>query len=82
MDGPRVRVFVAEGCHLCETAAAVVERVCGEVGERFVLVGIDGDPELEARYRERIPVVEVDGQDAFTFFVPPDGLARVLAATH
>ena len=44
-------------------------------------VAIDGDPELERRYRTRIPVVEIDGEDAFVHFVHPDGLRRRLAAS-
>ena len=32
-------------------------------------VDIGGDPELEARYRELLPVVEIDGERAFTYFV-------------
>jgi hypothetical protein len=42
-------------------------------------VSIDGDPDLEARYRELIPVVEIDGERAFVYFVPPDALRRRLA---
>ena len=42
---------------------------------------IGGDTELEARYREWLPVVEVDGERAFVYFVPPDGLRRRLART-
>ena len=42
-------------------------------------IDITGDEELERRYRERIPVVLVDGEEAFTFFVHPDGLRRRLA---
>jgi hypothetical protein len=49
-----------------------------EAGFELELVEIDGDPELESRYRERIPVVEIDGDTAFTYFVDPDALrARV-----
>jgi len=40
---------------------------------------IDGEPELEARYRELIPVVEVDGEQAFVYFVQPDALRRRVA---
>ena len=43
-------------------------------------VDISGDPELERRYRERIPVVTVGGEEAFTYFVHPDGLRRRLGA--
>jgi hypothetical protein len=42
-------------------------------------VDISGDEELEARYRELIPVVEVGGEQAFTYFVHPDALRRRLA---
>jgi hypothetical protein len=43
-----------------------------------VEVGIDGDPELEARYRELLPVVEIDGQQAFVYFVPTEALRQKL----
>jgi Glutaredoxin-like domain (DUF836) len=43
-------------------------------------VDIGGDPELERAYRERIPVVAVDGEEAFTYFVQPDALRRRLGA--
>ena len=47
----------------------------------FVLEEIDisGRPELEARYREWLPVVEIDGERAFTYYVHPDGFRRKLA---
>jgi hypothetical protein len=56
----------------------VVEQVCG--GDGFELVEIDGDVELEAAYRVSIPVVEIDGERAFTYFVQPDALRRRLEA--
>jgi hypothetical protein len=42
-------------------------------------VDITGDAELERRYREWLPVVEIDGERAFTYFVQPDALRRKLA---
>ena len=53
-----------------------------ELGFELREVAIDGDPELEARYRELIPVVEIDGVQAFVYFVPPDALRRKLAQTR
>ena len=49
--------------------------------EEFELeeVDISGDSELEASYREWLPVVEIDGERAFSYFVPPDALRRKLA---
>jgi hypothetical protein len=46
----------------------------------FEEVDIGGDPELEARYREWLPVVEVDGRRAFVYYVDPQALRRKLAA--
>jgi hypothetical protein len=42
-------------------------------------VDISGDARLEERYRELLPVVEIDGERAFTYFVQPDSLRRKLA---
>jgi Glutaredoxin-like domain (DUF836) len=44
-------------------------------------VAIDGDPQLEARFRELIPVVEIDGRQEFVYFVDPAALRRKLAQT-
>jgi len=46
----------------------------------FDEVDIGGDPELEARYREWLPVVEIDGARAFVYFVDPDAFRRKVGA--
>ena len=48
----------------------------------FERVDIGGDPELEAAYRESIPLVEIDGERAFTYFVPPEALRQRLKASR
>ena len=73
-----VTLYRADGCHLCESAQRVVAQVRSEIPFALEEIDIAGDPELEARYRERIPVVAVDGEEAFTYFVHPDGLRRRL----
>jgi glutaredoxin len=77
---PRVSFFKAQGCHLCERALRVVEEVRAEREFELDVVEIDGDPELEARYREWLPVVEIDGRRAFVYHVLPDALRRRLDA--
>ena len=51
-----------------------------ESGEPFDEVDIGGEQELEAAYREWLPVVEIDGERAFVYFVDPAALRRKLAA--
>jgi glutaredoxin len=58
---PRVTLYSRPGCHLCEDALAVIERVCAELGEHWAEVDITTDEELERRFREEIPVTFVDG---------------------
>ena len=75
-----VVLYSARGCHLCERARATLLEVRAELPFRLSEVDITGDPELEARYRELLPVVEIDGRRAFVYHVPPDALRRALGA--
>jgi glutaredoxin len=57
--------YTSPGCGLCERARGVLDAV----GEPYDLVDIAGDAELEAVYREWLPVVEIDGKRAFVYYV-------------
>ena len=76
-----VTIYLAHGCHLCESAHGRKHPLREEIPFRLIEVEIDDDPDLERTYRERIPVVAVDGEEAFTYFVHPDGLRRRLLST-
>jgi hypothetical protein len=75
----RVVVYHAAECGLCERALEVVSEARAELGFSLELVDIGGDDALEARYRSLLPVVEIDGRQAFTYFVDPDALRERLA---
>ena len=64
-----VRVYSAAGCHLCEVAKDILVREREARGFDLVEVDITGDDDLEAAYREQIPVVFVAGRKAFKFHV-------------
>jgi glutaredoxin-like protein DUF836 len=70
----RVVVYKAEGCHLCDRALEVVAEVRKDAPFELTVVDIGGDAGLEARYRELLPVVEIDGERAFAYFVSPQAL--------
>ena len=78
----RVTVFHAAGCHLCERALAQVRALRDELGFALEEVAIDGDAELEARYREWLPVVEINGERVFTYHVHEDAFRRRLVAAQ
>ena len=74
-----VVVYHADGCHLCERALEQVRALRDELGFDLRETAIDGDPELEAVYREWIPVVEIDGRRRFTYSVQLDAFRRAVA---
>jgi hypothetical protein len=77
-----VVVYHAEGCHLCERALSQVRALRDELGFELDEVSIDGDAELEARYREWLPVVEIDGERVFTYHVHEEAFRRRLATAQ
>jgi hypothetical protein len=58
----RVTLYSKPGCHLCDDARVVIERVCADLGESYDEVSILDDPALLDRYAEEIPVTLVDGK--------------------
>ena len=78
--GPRVVLYHAAGCHLCERARTTLLSLRDELGFELEEVEINDDPELERRYRELIPVVELDGERICTYYVQPDPFRRRFAA--
>lgn len=73
-----VVLFVADGCGLCRDACETVASVCGELDTPFEVSSIDGDDELERRYRVSLPVVEINGVRRFEFFVDEHDLRRAI----
>jgi glutaredoxin len=68
----RLVMYSRPGCHLCDDARAVLLRV----GEPFEEIDIDSDDELFKRYLERIPVIALDGEELYDFFVDEQDLRR------
>ena len=75
----KVVLYHAQGCHLCERALRVLHEIQQEIAFDFEEIDIDQDPALEARYREWLPVVEINGERAFVYYVDSAALRRKLA---
>jgi glutaredoxin len=70
-----VVLYGRPGCCLCAEAREVVMRVQAERPFELEERDIDGDESLLRAYLERIPVVTIDGVEAFELFVDPTELA-------
>jgi len=76
----RVTLYSKPGCHLCDDARAVIERVCTDLGESYVEISILDDASLMARYGEEIPVTLVDGAQHDFWRVSEERLRAALSA--
>jgi glutaredoxin len=74
----RVVLYTRAGCCLCEQARQVLERVRGKHPFTLAERDIEQNDELLRQYLERIPVVEINGREAFELFVEESELARLL----
>ena len=66
------------GCHLCHEARDTVKRALLERDFALDEVDITLDPAQFARFGERIPVLELDGEILFEFVVDEDLLQQRL----
>ena len=77
-----VTLYGRPGCHLCDGARAVLLALRQRVPFELHEVDIESDDDLFKRYLERIPVVTLDGEELFDFFVDESELRRRLAYTE
>lgn len=76
----KLTLYGKAGCHLCEEASKVVRDV--QMRHPFDLEEIDitRDPRLFALYKERIPVIAIDGQETLELVIESTELERALAS--
>jgi glutaredoxin len=72
----RLVLYSRPGCHLCDDARVVIERV----GAPYSEIDITTDDALHAAYLERIPVVVLDGIELFEYFVDEGRLRERLGS--
>jgi glutaredoxin len=76
----RLTLYGKPGCHLCEEARAVVDQVGQQHPFELEEVDITRDPSLESLYRERIPVIAIDGKEMLELVIEATELERCLAS--
>lgn len=72
----RVEMYSRPGCHLCDVAKEVIERVRLRFPFSLRVINIETDPDLEKTYGEQIPVVFINGNKAFKYHVDETELER------
>jgi glutaredoxin len=75
----RVEIYGKRDCRLCDDAKATLIRVRREVPFELDEIDIESTPELYESYKERIPLILINGHPAFKFRIDEDALRRRLA---
>ena len=76
-----VTLYSKPDCHLCEDALVLLRALQPELGFELRERDITTDEQLHRAYFERIPVVELDGEELFEYFVEEPVLRARLAGT-
>lgn len=70
-----IDLYGRPGCHLCDDARAQLLALQAQYGFTLNEIDIEADDDLHKRYLERIPVIVLDGEHLFDFFVD-EGVLR------
>jgi glutaredoxin len=75
----RVIIYSRPGCHLCEEAKQTIESA--QCANKYTLeeIDIESDPALLRRFQYEIPVITINGEEAFRHRVTADEFRRRLA---
>jgi len=78
--GRRLKLYVRQGCHLCEDMQDRLRALDSELGLGLEVVDIDRDPELQALYHTRVPVLATLEGEICEYFLDEVALRRWVAA--
>ncbi len=64
-----LEILTKRDCCLCDEAKIIVDRVLEDYAARLIVTDIESDADLFERYKERIPVLKINGEESFVFKV-------------
>ena len=79
---PRITLLGRPGCHLCDEARTVVQRVADDLGVTWVERDITQSEDDMREYWEKIPVTFVDGMPHDFWRVSEERLRAALGAAN
>lgn len=77
---PQVVLYTRPGCHLCDDVKQHLAALATELTFSVDEVNIESEPALRVRYGHDIPVVTVEGREAFRHRFDESRLRKLLAA--
>jgi 4a-hydroxytetrahydrobiopterin dehydratase len=79
-DRVEITLYTRADCHLCDKAKGAIRAAESLYRLNIALseVDVDGDPDLHARFTNDVPVIFIDGSEAFRHRVEPRELAEAV----
>jgi glutaredoxin len=75
----QITLYTRPGCHLCEDAADLLDRLADRFSIRVTEINILNDVDLFERYKHSIPVVAIAGGPTLKAPIRAEALERALA---
>jgi thiol-disulfide isomerase/thioredoxin len=82
MQAAPLTLYGRAWCHLCDDMRTALEPLLAEFGAQVVVLDVDADPLLEARYNERVPVLVCDGVELCHYHLDAPRVRAALAARY
>lgn len=82
MPDLELTLLVRAYCHLCDEMRAALQPLASAAGTAFVEIDVDGDPSLDARFGDRVPVLlygGVDGVELCHYHLDAKRVAQAIA---
>jgi glutaredoxin len=64
-----IEILTKSDCCLCDDAKEIIEAVIGDFPAVLQTTDIESDADLFEQYKEKIPVVRINGQESFVYKV-------------
>jgi hypothetical protein len=78
----RLTLLSKPGCHLCDEARLIIDRVAADLGVGWTEIDITTDDALYAQWWEQIPVTLIDGVQHDFWRVDEQRLRRALSESR
>ena len=65
----QIEILTKKDCCLCDDAKEIIEKVLPDFPASLKTTDIESDPSLFETYKERIPVVRLNGEESFVYKV-------------
>ena len=62
-----IEILTKQNCTLCDEAKKVVTKVLPDYSAQLVMTDIESDPALYEKFKERIPVLKINGIESFVY---------------